>query len=45
MVDGSKFVDAEIPAGKALVSTGVSVKFGLNSGDSITLDEKYKRDA
>lgn len=45
VVDGSKFVDAEIPAGKALVSTGVSVKFGLNSGDSITLDEKYKRDA
>lgn len=44
VVDGSKFVDAEIPAGKALVSTGVSVKFGLNSGDSITLDEKYKRD-
>lgn len=45
VVDGSKFVDAEIPAGKALVSTGVSVKFGLNSGDFITLDEKYKRDA
>lgn len=44
VVDGSKFVDAEIPAGKALVSTGVSVKFGLNIGDSITLDEKYKRD-
>lgn len=44
VVDGSKFVDAEIPAGKALVSTGVSVKFGLNSGDFITLDEKYKRD-
>ncbi len=43
-VKDSKYIPAEIPAGKVLVSTGVSVKFGLNNGDTITLDEKYKRD-
>lgn len=44
VVENSKFVPADIPQGKALISTGVSVKFGLNVGDTITLDEKYKRD-
>ena len=43
-VENSKYIPAEIPAGKVLVSTGVSAKFGLNEGDTITLDEKYKRD-
>lgn len=43
VIKGSKFIPAEIPEGKALVSTGINAKFGLNSGDSITLDEKYKR--
>ena len=40
----SGYISADIPAGKVLISTGVSVKFGLNEGDAITLDEKYKRD-
>lgn len=44
-VKDSSYIPAEIPEGKVLVSTGVSVKFGLNAGDTITLDEKYKRDA
>ena len=43
-VRDSRYISAEIPRGKVLVSTGVSVKFGLNEGDTITLDEKYKRD-
>ncbi len=44
-IKDSSYIPAEIPEGKVLVSTGVSVKFGLNAGDTITLDEKYKRDA
>jgi len=40
----SKYIDAEIPQGKVLVSTGMNVKFGLCAGDEIKLDEKYKRD-
>lgn len=43
-VDGSKYIPADIPEGRVLISTGVSEKFGLNEGDVITLDEKYKRD-
>lgn len=43
-IKDSSYIPAEIPEGKVLVSTGVSVKFGLNAGDTITLDEKYKRD-
>ncbi len=43
-VKDSKYIHTEIPAGKVMISTGVSVKFGLNTGDTITLDEKYKRD-
>lgn len=43
-VKDSQFIPAEIPAGKVLVSTGVSEKFRLNAGDSLTLDEKFKRD-
>ena len=42
-VSDSKFIHADIPQGKALISTGISAKFGLNAGDTITLDEKYKR--
>ena len=41
----SKYIDAEIPQGKVLVSTGMNVKFGLGEGDEIKLDEKYKRDS
>lgn len=44
-VKDSRFIHADIPEGKALISTGISAKFGLNAGDTITLDEKYKRDA
>ena len=43
-IKDSSYIPAEIPEGKVFVSTGVSVKFGLNAGDTITLDEKYKRD-
>lgn len=41
----SRYVPAEIPDGKVLISTGISEKFGLNVGDTIRLDEKYKRDS
>ncbi len=41
----SRYVPAESPAGKVLISTGISEKFGLNEGDTIRLDEKYKRDS
>ena len=43
-VKDSKYIHTEIPAGKAMISTGISAKFGLKAGDTITLDEKYKRD-
>lgn len=41
----SRYIHAEIPEGKALISTGISEKFGLKSGDTVRLDEKYKRDS
>lgn len=44
IVEGSTYVPASIPDGKALISTGISKKFGLKEGDTITLDEKYERD-
>ncbi|MDO5150306.1 MAG: ABC transporter permease [Oscillospiraceae bacterium] len=44
-VKDSRYIDAEIPEGKVLISTGISEKFGLNVGDTIRLDEKYKRDS
>lgn len=34
-----------IPKGKIYMSTGVFEKFGLQEGDSIKLDEKYKKDS
>ncbi|MGN1417109.1 MAG: FtsX-like permease family protein, partial [Oscillospiraceae bacterium] len=40
----SRYVHADIPEGKAFISTGISEKFGLDVGDTIRLDEKYKRD-
>jgi putative ABC transport system permease protein len=41
----SRYVHSEIPSGKALVSPGIIEKFGLKTGDTITLDEQYKRDS
>lgn len=41
----SKYIPIEIPEGKALISTGISEKYGLGTGDSIVLDEKYKKDS
>lgn len=41
----SRYIHQDIPEGKALISTGISEKFGLNVGDTIRLDEKYKRDS
>lgn len=41
----SRYIHSEIPEGKALISTGISEKFGLEAGDTIRLDEKYKRNS
>lgn len=41
----SRYIHSEIPEGKALISTGISEKYGIKAGDSITLDEKYKRNS
>ncbi|MGN0691698.1 MAG: FtsX-like permease family protein [Oscillospiraceae bacterium] len=41
----SRYIHGDIPEGRALISTGISEKFGLNVGDTIRLDEKYKRDS
>lgn len=43
--ENSRYVSANIPEGTALISTGISEKYGLSEGDIITLDEKYKRDS
>lgn len=43
--ENSRYVSANIPEGTALISTGISQKYGLSEGDIITLDEKYKRDS
>lgn len=42
--EDSLYVPAEIPEGKALISTGISKKYGLQEGDILRLDEKYKKD-
>lgn len=44
IVENSSYIPAEIPEGKALISTGIAKKFGLEDKDTIRLDEKYKRD-
>ncbi len=41
----SKYIHADIPEGKVLISTGISEKFGIGVGDKIELDEKYKRNS
>ena len=41
----SRYIHSAIPEGKVLISTGISEKFGIKTGDSIELDEKYKRDS
>lgn len=41
----SRYIHSEIPEGKALISTGISEKYGIKAGDILTLDEKYKRDS
>ncbi|MGN1136973.1 MAG: FtsX-like permease family protein [Oscillospiraceae bacterium] len=41
----SRYIHGDIPEGRVLISTGISEKFGLNVGDTIRLDEKYKRDS
>ena len=43
--ENSRYVPADIPEGTALISTGISEKYGLSEGDTIVLDEKYKRDS
>lgn len=37
----SKYFDKELEDGKALISTGYADKYGLESGDDVTLSEKY----
>jgi putative ABC transport system permease protein len=41
----SRYVSVDFTDGKVYISTGISEKFGLKTGDKITLDEKYKRDS
>lgn len=41
----SRYIHSEIPEGKALISTGISEKYGIKTGDILTLDEKYKRNS
>lgn len=41
----SRYIHSEIPEGKAFISTGISEKYGIKAGDTITLDEKYKRNS
>lgn len=41
IAENSRYVKAEIPAGKALVSEGVMKKFGFAPGDTLTLKEPY----
>jgi len=43
--EGSRYVNYSIPEGKAVVSKGISEKYGLEAGDTITLDEKFKKDS
>lgn len=43
--EDSRYIHTEIPEGKALISTGISEKFGLKVGDTVKLDEKYKRNS
>jgi ABC-type antimicrobial peptide transport system permease subunit len=42
--ENSRYVHTGFTDGKVYISTGISEKFGLKEGDTITLDEKYKRD-
>ena len=41
VAENSRYVKAEIPAGKVLVSEGVMKKFGFAPGDRLTLKEPY----
>lgn len=43
-VKDSKYINADIPDGKVFISTGLADKYKLNVGDTLTLDEKYKKD-
>lgn len=41
----SRYVPADIPENTVLISVGISEKYGINVGDTIILDEKYKRNS
>ena len=43
--ENSRYIPADIPEGTALISTGISEKYGISAGDTLVLDEKYKRDS
>ena len=42
--DGSDYVKADIPKGQALINNGMSEKFGLAEGDTVTLKDPYSED-
>ncbi len=45
IVEDSRYVDANLAAGKVVVSNGISEKFGLSKGDTITLKDPYNSKA
>lgn len=40
-VDGTSYVDVPLGEGEAYVSDGYMIKYGLNTGDTIVLNDKY----
>lgn len=41
IVEDSKYVDCDIPAGKVVISSAVAEKFQLKKGDEITLNDEF----
>lgn len=44
-VKDSKYINTDIPDGKVFIGAGLADKYKLNVGDTLTLDEKYKKDS
>lgn len=42
--ENSRYVTYDIPEGKAVISKSISEKYGLDAGDTIVLDKKFKKD-
>ncbi len=43
--DGSKYIHADIPEGTVIVNNGMSAKFGIKAGDTLTLKDPYSADS